>query len=213
MSNASWASAVPTTAPCAPFDMSANSAARLETGSASNGMTHLEANTTAPTRACDISPVSCWTRSVPHVFRECALTTCPGLSKSPNAASFVRPTRPVEKPRTFLEALRAKYASEVAADQTPISSGPQIVISGKVAEEIGFDKIRRQQGQLGELKIVILDGMRIDSASNADGRQESIRDVCPKVTELNLSRNLLVSVGTVVDICSCLSDLRGLRLE
>lgn len=193
--------------------MSAKSAARLETGSASNGMTHLEANTTALTRACDISLVSRSTRPAPCGLGERALTTCPGLSKSPNAASFVRPTRPAEKPRTFLEALREKYASEVAADQTPVSSGPQIVISGKVAEEIGFDKIRRQQAQLGELKIVILDGMRIDSASDACGRQEPIRDVCPKVTELNLSRNLLVSVDTVVDICSCLSDLRGLRLE
>lgn len=125
----------------------------------------------------------------------------------------MRPTRPTEEPRTFLEALKAKYASEITADQKPISSGPQVVISGKVAEEIGFDKIRKQQGQLSELKIVILDGMRIDSATAAGAQQKPIRDVCPKVTELNLSRNLFVSFGPVLEICSHLSLLRGLRLK
>lgn len=124
----------------------------------------------------------------------------------------MRPTRPAEKPRTFLEALDEKYASGVAADKTPVSSGPQIVVSGKVAEEIGFDKIRLQQAQLHELKIVILDGLRV--ASSSTGSQEkSIRDVCPKVAELDLSRNILVNFGTVVDICSHLDGLRGLRVK
>ena len=34
------------------------------------------------------------------------------LSSSPNCASFVRPTRIADKPRSFLEALRYKYAEE-----------------------------------------------------------------------------------------------------
>lgn len=101
----------------------------------------------------------------------------------------------------------------MTADQKPVSSGPQIVISGKVAEEVGFDKIRRQQAQLSELKIVILDGLRIDSAARVGAHEKPIHDVCPKVTELNLSRNLLTSHGTVVEICSHLSNLRGLRLK
>ncbi|PSR78869.1 tubulin-specific chaperone E [Coniella lustricola] len=145
-------------------------------------------------------------------------------SKSPTAASFVRPTRPADTPRTFLEALQAKYASEVTADHKPISSGPQIVISGKVAEEIGFDKIRKQQAQLGELKYVILDAMCIDAATAKDrGQQQqqqqqhkeeaAIRDICPKVIELDISRNLFTDLGPVVDICSNLSDLRSLRIN
>ncbi|KAJ4397248.1 hypothetical protein N0V93_001472 [Gnomoniopsis smithogilvyi] len=137
--------------------------------------------------------------------------TC--LSKSSTAASFVRPTRPAEKPRTFLQAVQDKYAGEVTADQKPISLGPQVVISGKVAEEIGFDKIRKQQAQLHELKIVIVDGMRIDSASAAGDQEKPIRDVCPKVTELTLSRNLFINFGPIVDICSHLDELRGLRLN
>ncbi|CAN8098659.1 unnamed protein product [Discula destructiva] len=137
--------------------------------------------------------------------------TC--LSRFPTAASFVRPSRPAEKPRTFLEALQDKYAGEVAADQQPISSGPQVVISGKVAEEVGFDKIRKQQAQLNQLRLVFVDDMRIDSACAAGGNDKPIRDACPKVTELALSRNLFANLGPVVEICSQLSELRGLSLN
>lgn len=101
----------------------------------------------------------------------------------------------------------------MTADQKPISLGPQVVISGKVAEEIGFDKIRKQQAQLHELKIVIVDGLRVDSASTADDQGKPIREVCPKVTELNLSRNLFVNFGPIIEICSHLDELRGLRLK
>ncbi|KUI62314.1 Tubulin-specific chaperone E [Cytospora mali] len=135
------------------------------------------------------------------------------LSRSPTAASFVRPERRADKPTTFLEALQEKYAGEVTADQTPISSGPQIIISGKVAEEIGFDKIRKQQARLNELKIVILDGLRIDRASDPKVSDKSIKEICPKVVELNLSRNLFTRLEDVVEICLQLEALRGLRLN
>lgn len=164
----------------------------------------------ALTRAHDISHVS-FVR-IPDLTND-HLSSHVGLLKSPTAASFVRPTRPAEKPCTFLQAVQEKYAGEMTADQKPISLGPQVIISGKVAEEIGFDKIRKQQAQLHELKIVIVDGMRVDSASTADGQGKSIREVCPKVTELALSRNLFVDFGPIVEICSHLDELRGLRLK
>lgn len=134
------------------------------------------------------------------------------LSSSATPASFVRPTRPAEHLTTFLDALREKYAGQ---DATAIDTGrQQVVISGKVAEEVGFDKIRRQQAQLGELRIVILDGMRIlDSAAEESRRRDEIREVCPKVVELDLSRNLFTGFGPVVDICRQLPKLRGLRLK
>lgn len=206
-----WPSVCPTTVPCVPSGMSAKCAALRATGSASNGTILRAANTMARTRARDTLPV----RYV-HVhayYENKRLKLHPGLSKSPTAASFVRPTRPAEKPRTFLQALQDKYAGEVTADQQPISLGPQVVISGKVAEEIGFDKIRKQQAELSELKVVIVDGMRIDSASAAGAQEKPIRAVCPKVTELVLSRNLFVSLGPAVEICSHLQELRGLRLK
>lgn len=139
------------------------------------------------------------------------LTKCAGLSKSPKAASFVRPTRTADQPRTFLQALHEKYAPSVAADKGQASSGQQIVISGKVAEEIGFDKIRKQQAQLSELKIVILDGLRVSSAS-APGEQP-ISEVCPKVVELDVSRSLIIDFQEIVEVCSQLKSLRRLGLK
>lgn len=125
----------------------------------------------------------------------------------------MRPSRAVDEPQTLVSALQRKYASDTA---TAGEAAPQrqIVISGKVAEEIGFDKIRRQQAQLAELKIVILDGGRIAYASPPDGKpEESISEACPKAVELDLSRNLFERVGTVVDICSQLKGLQALRIK
>lgn len=131
----------------------------------------------------------------------------------------MRPTRPVQEPLDFLSALSEKYASEVTKEQVPIASEKQVVISGKVAEEVGFDKIRRKLAQLNELKIVILDGMRVSSAyalastSHQDSGRRRIKDACPKVTELDLSRNLFSRFGTVVEICSELSALNNLKIK
>lgn len=125
-------------------------------------------------------------------------------SKSPNAASFVRPTRPAEKPQSFVTAVNDKYASELA--QTAV-----IKFSNKVAEEVGFDKIQRKQAQLAELRVVIVDSSRISSA-HSEG-DKPISQVCPKIVELDLSRNLFRKVGKVVDICTELPALRSLRLN
>ncbi|KAI0021534.1 RNI-like protein [Xylariomycetidae sp. FL0641] len=125
-------------------------------------------------------------------------------SQSPTAASFVRPTRPAEAPRSFIQALQEKYTAE-------LSHASAIQFSGKVAEEVGFEKIRRKQAQLEELKYVVLDGMCITSVRK-DG-EPPIAETCPKVVELDLSRNLFQSLEVVVDICSELPNLRSLRLN
>ncbi|KAI4601458.1 hypothetical protein KJ359_011587 [Pestalotiopsis sp. 9143b] len=126
-------------------------------------------------------------------------------SKSPTAASFVRPTRSAEQPQSFVAALQDKYTGEVSA------ASAQIKFSGKIAEEVGFQKIQRQQANLAELKFVILDGSRIAGAY-AEGDQR-IATTCPKTTELDLSRNLFARLETVVDICSELPALRNLRIN
>jgi len=84
------------------------------------------------------------------------------------------------------------------------------VISGKVAEEVGFDKIRQQLSQLHELKIILVDGLRIN-CSEKDGN--TVREVCPKIVELDLSRNLFEDWEEVVHICRELDNLRSLRLK
>lgn len=154
-----------------------------------------------------------------------------GKSKNPTAGSFVRPSRPADKPRGFLEALREKYASEfveqeLARQQPGQEDGKDplrdsIEISGKVVEEVGFDKIRKKLAELQELKIVLLDGLRVagiladDNAASVekDRACREIGETCPKITELDLSRCLLSRWKEVNDICGRLKRMGVLKLK
>ncbi|KAJ2897871.1 putative tubulin-specific chaperone e protein [Zalerion maritima] len=132
------------------------------------------------------------------------------LSTFPTSASFVRPFRPAESARSFLEAVREKYASEARGDFVPAK---EIVISGKVAEEVGFDKIRRQQARLKELKVVILDSLRINTAVSRDDQLYQITETCPDIVELDLSRNLFTNFQVIRDIVAQLKNVRRLKLN
>ncbi|KAE8352840.1 hypothetical protein BDV28DRAFT_120010 [Aspergillus coremiiformis] len=150
-------------------------------------------------------------------------------SKHPTAASFVRPSRAADKPRSFLEALREKYASEFEEEMARQKLGgavsgdslhKPIEISGKVVEEVGFDKIRKQLAELQELKIVLLDGLQVAGVLSHEGSAEQIQSVCkeieqtcPKIIELDLSRNLLYHWSDVASICGSLKHLKTLKLN
>lgn len=145
-------------------------------------------------------------------MRNQLLTYCTGISKSPTAASFVRPTRPADSPRSFLQALNDKYVAQLE-QRNGRGSVAEIVISGKRAEEVGFDKIRRQQSKVDELTIVILEDMQISSALAQGEDDSTIRKTCPKITQLDLSRNLLEDFGPVVSICRQLPAVRSLGIK
>jgi hypothetical protein len=134
-----------------------------------------------------------------------------GRSSSKTAASFVRPTRAVDPAQSFVEAVHQKYATGLTKQANVMAPEAQIMISGaKVAEEVGFDKIRAQLAQLHELKIVLVDGLQVDRAEKPNSK---IRDVCPKIAELDLSRNLFESCSEIIHICSELDNLRTLKLK
>ncbi|KAH7385601.1 hypothetical protein BKA66DRAFT_511442 [Pyrenochaeta sp. MPI-SDFR-AT-0127] len=170
------------------------------------------------------------------------------LSPSPTAASFIRPTRKSDTPRTFVQALKSKYASDTDSEdfedpqvhivfhtqpgdnkriKDPLQRLNQpIKFSGKVAEEVGFDKIRKQLAQLEELKIIILDGLcmwrpearRLNDKGIEGGDGEwwegsDIKEACPKAIELDLSRNLFEEWREVAGICGQLRRLRSLRVD
>jgi hypothetical protein len=67
---------------------------------------------------------------------------------------------------------------------------------------------------LDELQFVILDGVQVAHATDParDGDQV-ISQVCPKVRELDLSRNLFERFGPIVQICSELKLLRTLKVK
>jgi len=133
-----------------------------------------------------------------------------GRSNSKTAASFVRPTRTPDPVHSLTEAVREKYASEIVDGRDVLHTEAQIEISGKIVEKVGFDKIRKQLAQLQDLKIVIVDGLCISYAEKAQG---SIRETCPKIVELDLSRNLFESCEEIIKICHELDNLRVLRLK
>jgi hypothetical protein len=148
--------------------------------------------------------------------------------------------------RTFVQALKSKYAPDTGDLENPdvhivFVSRPgansrkradpntrfnqPIKFSGKVAEEVGFDKIRKQLAQLEKLTIVILDGLAMwrpearrmgNEGSKLEGWISGAGDVieaCPKVVELDLSRNLFEEWREVASICEGLNSLNNLRVE
>lgn len=107
-----------------------------------------------------------------------------------------------------------------APGQTQGRSKTEIVISGKVAQEMGFDKIWRRQSRLREMKIVVLDGLRVawardggDVRDDGSGELKTIEDTAPKIVELDLSRNLFERLAPVVEICRDLKDLQKLAIK
>lgn len=137
------------------------------------------------------------------------------LAHSTSCASFVRPTRTADKTRSFLEALRYKYAEDGLEKTTSATDG-SIEISGKVVQEVGFERIRKQQALLRELKIVVLDSLRIRGVGaeiEIAGVQDEIASTCPDILELDLSRNLFEHWKDVADICAPLKKLRILKVR
>lgn len=137
------------------------------------------------------------------------------LSKSTTAASFVRPSRPTDRPRTFLEALRFKYGGKVA----PGEAVNPVEISGKAVEEIGFDKIRRQQAELQDLRVAVLDELQLCGIAREPLTPESlhrarddIAQTCPNIIELDLGWSLLETWQDVAEICRPLQKLRILKV-
>ncbi|KAF2131616.1 tubulin-specific chaperone-like protein E [Dothidotthia symphoricarpi CBS 119687] len=165
------------------------------------------------------------------------------FSSHSTAGSFIRPTRKPDTPRSFVEALKAKYASEDYDDpnfedpdvhvvfvmkegdskkKDPLAKLNQpIKFSGKVAEEVGFDKIRKQLAQLEELKIIILDGLCMwrpnarlkEQEEGWSEGQTDVKDACPKAYELDLSRNLFEEWREIFSVCEQLDRLTHLRVD
>ncbi|KAH0603853.1 uncharacterized protein H6S33_007512 [Morchella sextelata] len=126
--------------------------------------------------------------------------------KAPGNASFIRTTRRPDDTLSFLEGLRRKYTT---ADDPPDAHAVLSLTANKVFEEVGFEKIQKKLGQLKELKIVILDGLCL---ARADAAGE-IAETCPKIEELDLSRNLFEDLQTVASICAALPHLRSLKIS
>jgi len=111
----------------------------------------------------------------------------------------------------LLEGIRCKYVSEDPLQKTPVGNNAPIEISGKVVEEVGFDKIRGQLAKLDGLKNVILTGLCIGTSTKVG--EEDIGTVCPMIELIDLSRNLIDNFDEIVNICKNLPRMRTLKLK
>ncbi|KAG9905035.1 tubulin-specific chaperone, partial [Aureobasidium melanogenum] len=136
-------------------------------------------------------------------------------SSHPTAGSFLRPSATWDQPRTFLEALRTKYAPIETGEHA--SNQNVIRISGKEAEEVGFEKIARQQAQLQNLRIVVLDDLLVkaydESTTNLEDSLDYILETCSNITDLDVGRNLFETLAEISEICDRLPKLKFLRLD
>lgn len=94
------------------------------------------------------------------------------VGKLPGAGSFIRPSRETNPPISFIEGLKRKYTT---VDDSPEPHAVISVSASKIMEEVGFDKILKKLAQLKELKIVLVDSLRICRADDV----EAIRETCP----------------------------------
>src|SRR3954464_12598871 len=121
-----------------------------------------------------------------------------GLSQSPTSASFVSIKKKADPELSFVEAVHKKYGMDLTAEPASAPIEKPIEISGKVVENVGFEKIKRQQAQLERLEIVLVDGYRIKVAEKNGSH---VKDTCPNIVELDLSRNLFENFNEIIKIC------------
>lgn len=140
--------------------------------------------------------------------------TCQSTSKT--AASFVRPTRKHDKERTVLEAIRHKYSSSLSDESGKALEA--VVISGKVAEEVGFEKIAQEQARLADLRFVLLDQLVVNgiaprgtSISDISEAQQVLSQTCPNIQEIDVGWNTIERWQDIADICAALPNLKVLK--
>ncbi|KAG6862063.1 hypothetical protein C0995_007193 [Termitomyces sp. Mi166 len=126
-----------------------------------------------------------------------------------NSGSFIRPSPNVSYGRSFLEALTSKYV------ETPHGSVSQekVVLGSSqgsiVVEAVNLDKIRGKLADLGRLREVSLDSLDV-ATGDADG---AIRQTCPNIRGLDLSKSLIPSWDVVALITRELPFLKRLCLK
>jgi len=147
------------------------------------------------------------------------------LSSSPTAASFLRPSRKPDPSKTLLQAIKFKYGASLEKGAFGNADGERIAISGKVVEEVGFERIQQQQSVLSELRIVLVDELVVSGMTQRNASREEVAyaqrqlsQTCPNITELDLGWNPIETWQEMADICASLTKLRvlkasGLRLR
>ncbi|KAL1741359.1 hypothetical protein HDZ31DRAFT_45613 [Schizophyllum fasciatum] len=126
----------------------------------------------------------------------------------PDSGSFIRPSSKISYGVSFLEALKAKYIEAYHGKQETIILGSS---NGAIeVEAVNLDKIRGKFADLTRLREVSLDNELVASCDAPPG---TIRQACPNIRGLDLSRSLIPSWDVVADIAAELPNLQRLALN
>lgn len=110
------------------------------------------------------------------------------------------------------QAIRARYGlidNELAGIDKENLASLQKEINAPFLEMVGFSKVNKKQSKFDQLEIICL---REEAISNA-GEPRELEILCPKLSELDISKNLFNSWQNVSDICVQLNSLTRLNVR
>lgn len=132
------------------------------------------------------------------------------FNRHPNSGSFVRPGK-VKFGISCPEAIKTKYGlvnDDLAGIDRDNLSSLQKEINAPFMEMVGFSKVNKKQSNFEQLRIVCLREQCVGDA----GSFGELLKLCPNITELDLSRNLISSWKVVAEICAQLRHLTRLNV-
>ena len=114
-------------------------------------------------------------------------------------------SKQIEFGRTLLEALNEKYSADIV-DKSSTELTSTFGDTGITVQMFGFEKVAKKQMDFDKLEVVGLMSLCISEGGGIAG-------VLPRVSDLDLSRNLIGEWDTVNSICCAIPSLRSLRLK
>lgn len=132
-------------------------------------------------------------------------------SRHPTSGSFIRPGK-ANFGISCPEAIRVRYGfvdDELAGIDRKTIASVQKSLNAPFVEMVGFSKVNRKQSEFDQLKIICVQDQCISSA----GYPNELAELCPKVEELDIARNLVNSWRVVTEICVQLRVLEQLNVR
>ncbi|XP_031356946.1 tubulin-specific chaperone E-like [Photinus pyralis] len=133
-------------------------------------------------------------------------------TRTPTSGSFIRPEK-VHLGRSVMKAITSRYGQmddEAAAKLTEAELySIQKTMNAPFLEFVGFDEVASKQSNFQKLEVI---NLRLQNVSNIDG-QVGLRELCPHVVELDVSKNLFTEWTTIFNICLQLELLKWLNVS
>ncbi|OAD56160.1 Tubulin-specific chaperone E [Eufriesea mexicana] len=132
-------------------------------------------------------------------------------ARYPTSGSFIRPGK-AKFGISCPEAIKIRYGlinDELAGIDRDTLTSLQKEINAPFLEVVGFSKVNKKQSKFDQLKIVWLREQCVSTAGNPG----ELKELCPNLEELDISKNLINHWQIVADICCQLHCLVRLNVS